>query len=414
MDRREPLHDHLLPRHAQGPAGECDGRDHRQELGGEAHRERHGEQQRIEERPPQRHAHDKDAEDESERHPGDQQPEGPQITLERRGAFRRAQGRGGGAEHGRAAGPGDESQGLPALAHRSAEKGVRGLRWALRADGAGMLLDWIRLAGQRGLRRGESRALQDQGVGGHDVARAHPDQVARHEALDGDRAEAAVAPSLRRERHGAAQCLGRADRVALLQRFEADREREDRDDDQAPDPVTGEDPKAARGDQGEGEGFEQPAQDGPHTAAGRGQPVGVRPITGEPPRRLRCGQAVEPASEPDCEGGGRTGPERGRGRSRPRRRRLPAPFVDGPCARPVRHRLDSHRSGPSLAARRPRALIRRNGDSEPAVSGPGTAASHPPSTVVPTRMSRRAARGDRFADMICLRLSDVSIRQARP
>ena len=48
LDRREVLDDHLLARHARGPAGERDGADHRQELGREADRERDREEQRLE------------------------------------------------------------------------------------------------------------------------------------------------------------------------------------------------------------------------------------------------------------------------------------------------------------------------------------------------------------------------------
>ena len=128
----------------------------------------------------------------------------------------------------------------------------------------GALFDRIGLAGQRRLAGGEGRRLEHQRIGRNDVAGAHPHDVARHDGVDFDPHEGAIALDLGLERHRAAQDFGRLDGAAFLEGVEADRKRQDRHDDGAADAIAG----RRRHDAGRQENQRQRLEQSPQDRAG--------------------------------------------------------------------------------------------------------------------------------------------------
>ena len=277
VDRGQALDDHLARRHAQRAARQGDGGDHRQQLGRQADRQRHREHQRFQHRPAEQHVRGQHHQDQRDGEPRDQQAERAQVALERRRRLAFRQRRGGRAEQRGAAGADDQRQGLAGLGDGAAEQGIAGLAGIARGDDAGPLLDRIGLAGQRRLAGGEGRRLEQQRIGRDDVAGAHADDVARHDGIDFDPHEGAVALDLGLERHRAAQDLGRLDGAAFLEGVEADRERQDRHDDRAADVVAGRRRHDAGRQENERQRLEQSPQDraGHARALGRGVGVGT-------------------------------------------------------------------------------------------------------------------------------------------
>ncbi len=120
-----------------------------------------------------------------------------------------------------------------ALVHDGAHEGARRQveRRVARLGDRGRLRDRQRLAGQDGLVAFELRGLDQPEVGGHDVADAQGDDVARDERCDVDAALLPVAPDERLVVDVAVQRRDGVRRAVLVDEPEPDAERDDRGDD---------------------------------------------------------------------------------------------------------------------------------------------------------------------------------------
>ncbi|MCS3727420.1 hypothetical protein FHR88_002454 [Bradyrhizobium betae] len=295
MNRGKPLHDNLAAGHAQRAARQRHRGDHRQQLRRQPDRERDREQQRVQHRAAE---HDADGEhDQHQRQRGarDHEAEFAQIALERGGHLRFGKRGRRRSEHGVAAGPDHERDRLAGLRHGAAEQRIRCVVGV--GDRAGVLLRRIGLAGERRFARGEGRALQDQRIRRNDVAGTDAQDVAGHDLVDVDLAEGAVALDLGLERDRAAEDFRGADRMALLDGVEPDREHEDQDDDEPADLVAGQHRDDAGHQQDQRQRLEQPAQDRAHRALDARRRVAVGSDAVEAFGRLARGQALQPAAE---------------------------------------------------------------------------------------------------------------------
>jgi hypothetical protein len=94
------------------------------------------------------------------------------------------------------------------------------------------------------------------------------------------------------ERDRAAQNLGGSHRVSLLQRVEADRDRQDQDDDRAADRVAGQNGDDARNEQDQRQRLQQPAQHGAQRTDRPGRRVAVGAIAREASCRLVIAETI--------------------------------------------------------------------------------------------------------------------------
>ena len=199
LDGGQLLDDDVPAAHLLGAAGEAGGHDDRQHLRGDAHGNRHREEQGIEPvalgeaaREEDDGAHHEHEAHEHARDVGDATVEGRGAggVAERAGELADAgvTGRGNGDRRGRAAlhrGAGERDVG--AVGESEAGRGdacLRGFR--VRRDGGGDLLDRLGLAGEGALVHEEVLGLENAQVGGHEVAGSEADDVAGHDLGHGE------------------------------------------------------------------------------------------------------------------------------------------------------------------------------------------------------------------------------------
>ena len=137
---------------------------------------------------------------EKARHPQDQYAERVQALLERRWRTVRLERSSDAAEPRVCPGRDHEHGRLAAHHGRSAEQGVVGFRGIFGAARARPLLHRVRLAGQQRLVRMRRMAREHDPVGGDEIAGRKLDDISRHDVLDGNARNRAVAPH--RSAHG--------------------------------------------------------------------------------------------------------------------------------------------------------------------------------------------------------------------
>ncbi len=243
-------------------------------------------------------------------HPHDQEPQGPQVLLERRRRVFDGERRGRLAEQGRGTRRRHQGDGFPGLGDRSAEEGVDGLGGGGCCDGARGLVDRIGLTGQSRLVGREGGAFQDQGVGGDHVATADPDEIARRDLLGHHLDELAVAFGLCPHRHRLAQQLGGSHRPVFLHRVQADREGQDDHDDHCAGDVAGDARDDGRGQQHQRQGLQEPLRHRQQRSGASDGAVDVASVKPEPGLSVGLGQTVEAAAQGGRHSLGRKGPER--------------------------------------------------------------------------------------------------------
>ena len=177
--------------------------------------------------------------DQGDRQPRGQQPVGPQIALKGGNVLGLIQGGGRRAEQGRPPRTYHQGHGLSSLGHGAAKERVGGLAGGKAAHSAGPLLRGIGLASEGRFVGRESVGLEHQGVGGNDVARAHPDHIARRDSLDANLDIGAIAADFGLQRHRLAKLLSGPGGLALLHRVQADGDGQDDHDDRAADRIAG-------------------------------------------------------------------------------------------------------------------------------------------------------------------------------
>ena len=182
LDRDETLDDHLSLREPPGAGREADADDRRQQLGREPDRDREREEERLDDGAAERHVDDQDRDRECAREAHEQNREVAKAELERRLRLALAELRRDLAELGPAAGLDDDPDAAPGPddgSHEGARRQLERRLWVRhRLD---VLLRRRRLAGEDGLVALQSLRLEQAQVGGHHVADADADDVARYE-----------------------------------------------------------------------------------------------------------------------------------------------------------------------------------------------------------------------------------------
>ena len=191
--RRRTMTPRLLIARAPADKGHAD--DRRQQFRRQPHRQRHGEQQRLDRRPAEQQVHRQHEEDDDDHDPDQQVAELPDATREVRLGRPCPQPGGDGAELGPTAGPDDEDL-RRAAAHRGAEKDRIGpSRRSVHRPRTipGRFSTGNGLARHAGLADEEVLRLDHESVGGDQVARRQQDQIAGHD-------QCPPAPPVRRRR----------------------------------------------------------------------------------------------------------------------------------------------------------------------------------------------------------------------
>ena len=233
LDGRQPADDDPLPGHAPRPVGQVDADDRREQLRGQPDGDRHGEEERLQDRPVQGDVDGEDGQDQQQGHLQQQVAEVADAALEP--GLRRPE-----PER-----PGDPAEfGIPARAddqepcraaddagaqeeavRTPAERGVRRHR-------PGCLLDGEGLAGQGRLGDEQVRLVQDAAVAGDDVAGVQEHDVPRHHLLDRDLDGPAVAEDARPGLDEGEQFLQGIGRPPLLPEAEQAAGQDDGEDDE--------------------------------------------------------------------------------------------------------------------------------------------------------------------------------------
>ena len=215
FDRRQPLDQRVLPRHAPHAARERERRDDRQALGDGGDRERDGrfddEENAV--AGAQADADDDDGQDEGRPHQLPGQPR--QFLFQRRtagfGLFDELRDA---AKLGVEAGRRDHADAAAARHRRALEQHRAALSQArVDGDGVDLLVNGGGFAGQRRFIGGEIGALDEPQIGGNGIAGIQQHNVAGHQFLSRDQACVAVAADAGRTAAERAQRLDRSRRL---------------------------------------------------------------------------------------------------------------------------------------------------------------------------------------------------------
>jgi hypothetical protein len=194
LDGRELLDDHLLAGHPDRAARERHGHHHGEELGGQSHRQRDGEEKRLENVATQKRIDKEHKEDEEYHHLQDQKAEPARAALEfGLGDASHQPGRNL-AEFG--GGPGGHHHGdSQAAHHRGPAEDCHGFRPRVgrRRRSLRLFLARERLAGEQRLVHEQISRGDQASVRGHQVARLQVDHVAHHRLPHRDLALLAIA-----------------------------------------------------------------------------------------------------------------------------------------------------------------------------------------------------------------------------
>ena len=247
----------MLAGHARGALRERHGRDHRQELGGQADGESHGEQKRLERRPVHRQAGRQDHQDEDEDSARDEQPEVTEASLElglrrpRRepgddvAKLRRAPG----GEDANRCGSADDRGAKPDSA---AGVSVRHVRRLVRRE---------RLARERRFLKVQVSRFQQAAVGRDEIAGAQAHDVAWHNLPSGQLLPDPVAQDARGGGDLKPEPLGGLLRTPGLYEVDDDTEGDHRGDRCRVDFVAKKGREAGRHEQDEGKGVAEKRQE---------------------------------------------------------------------------------------------------------------------------------------------------------
>ena len=255
LDRGEALDEHAAGGEGVRALREVERDDRGQQLGRQAHRERDGEEQRVEDRAVERHVDDEHGDHENRRDAEDQGAEGTDAALEvvlgralgkpvRDLAVARA--RPGRRDHG-VTGPADdagaeEDQAVAVVVASGIE-----------IAGARLLGGRRGLAGERRLVDVQVVGVDDPAVGRHDVSRSQVHEVAPHDIVDGDLQLLAVADDSRTQREPRLQGPDCRLRTCLLDEPEDGAHDHDCEDDRGVDLVADDQAHQARADEDEDE-----------------------------------------------------------------------------------------------------------------------------------------------------------------
>ena len=167
------------------------------------------------------HQHEQDQE---HREPQDQQPELADPDFERVRRALRGERAGEPAQCRTGRGAADQHY-RGATDHRRAheDRGSGGV--------VGLLFSRVGLPGQQGLVDEQIARLQQPAIGGHDVARAKMNHVARDEAVDRHHGLGAIPPHVRLQGYGTAEGLDRVLGPNLLDEVQHHAEQDDHSDD---------------------------------------------------------------------------------------------------------------------------------------------------------------------------------------
>lgn len=292
VDGREPFDDDAVTRKTQGAACERDGDHHRQQLRGEADREREREHDRREPWPLEQHVGGEHEEHEKEGQTQDQEAELAYTDLEGIGRPAPAELRRETADASLPARPADQRGCGPADDGGPHEDEIGFLGGLLGPTGnlAVVLFGRVRLAGQQGLVDEEVTRFDQPAVGGNNIAGGELHDIARHQLLEMQLALAPRAENQRFRRHRAAERIDGVLRAYLLHEVERNAERDDGDDDEEAGRVAGKRRQRAGKQQDQNERIEE-AQDEAHRQR---LPLVHHGIVGavarKPSQRLRIGQ----------------------------------------------------------------------------------------------------------------------------
>ncbi len=251
-----------------------------------------------------------DGDDEHQRDLHQEVPEAPDAPFELR--FRRAEPQPLGhlAELGRR--PGADHGGRGAAAHhvRAHEERVGPLpERHIRRDGPRLLLDRVRLPGQRRLVEEEVVRLEHQAVSRDALAGGQDHDIARDDLRDGDLLLCTVPQRRRPGLHDGEQLVHRVSRAAFLPEPQHAAGQDDAEDDERVGGVVQEEGQAGREEEDQDERALELAEqeaDLPRSLP-RLQDVGADPL--EPPGGLGAGQAPGGRIEPPEHVGGGKAPE---------------------------------------------------------------------------------------------------------
>ena len=231
------------------------------------------------------------------------------VALEGRHLLPLAQHGGGGAKQGIAAGAHHQRPRLARLCDRATKQGIAGL--ARRGGGhhAGALFHGVGLAGQGGFTGSEGFAVQHQGIGGDDIARAHAHHIAGHNLLHRHLAKNAAPQHFGTQRHRTPQHLGRAGGPPFLHGIEPDRQAQNGHDDAAAHAVARGHRHRASAQQNQRQRLAQPPTNRHQQPPGLRRGIRVGPVLGQPSLRFSVGQARHRALQPVAQGLRRQRPE---------------------------------------------------------------------------------------------------------
>jgi hypothetical protein len=280
-----------------GTGGEADRDDRREQLRGQPHSDRQGEQKRLQQRTAQNHVDNENQDRHDEGYGRQQLREFPQANLEPGFWWPAGEPRRDLAKTGRGAGAHHDPSSRALLDDRAHEHARRQVGICPPGDRCHVLAHRQGLAGQHALIAFQLLRLKQPDVGRHDVADTQRHHVAGHQLRDVDVPLVPVPPDHGLTPDPLVQLLHRHGGAVLVDKAEPHAQRHDDRDDDGIGGIAGQAGNPGRRQQQEQQGVTELAPEhgqGTHPV----QANDVGPISPEPAGRFGGGQAGVAAAEP--------------------------------------------------------------------------------------------------------------------